>query len=457
MAEEPRFDFSEWAGAHSLVADTDSPQPLPGLTPILRGGDATEVVGTAEGVLPGGLDAEVSHFNQVDRRDDAPDRRTPYTVVLTSVPEILAFVPSLSCRPKGSGGGSSFNFGMAGDEVDSTYAADRKVELESVELRERYDVRIDPEVGDNWIRQLFSPAFIAWLCDERHREVRFELEQGALCVYRPSHLEDEDGLANLCEEAAEIARRLREEALEEDKLINAGEAALPTRRERSREAWIARNAEKVDWTSPPADVPSAMRAYRWLAMRYWKPWVYGITATVGGILIGLALLFAEEGRGLLFLLGGPFLGVSIFWTIVNDRSKAFGKWAFAGGYARTRSFELENPRLFQARNMRLGFPGVAETAFAGAVGPGGTPGNLVFSFSGRGSKRQDYNVLTVPLTPEQEASLPKPPGDDSADWAVRNHALAVWLPSHGDAKRTADGIDEFRRVAGERVEKLLSA
>src|SRR4051794_24526315 len=448
--------LASWAKAHGLQSDTGSQATLPELTPLLRRGDTTEVAARAEGVLPGGIDGELAQFNQVDHDDDGPDRRTPFTVVLVAIPEIVAFVPSLSCRPKGSEGPEIDFPGIGDGEVDSTYKPDRKVDLESVELDRLFDVRIDPEVGDNWVLQLFSPAFIAWLCDERHRDVRFELDQGALCVYRPSHLDDPAQLDSLCEEAAAVAKRIRDEALEEEGLIEAGRSALPTRKADSRDAWIESNVRKVEWPEPPPDVATPISAYRLLAMRHWRAWAYGIGVLIGGWLIAALLLAGGDGRGAAFLLLTPVAAGGIFWSMVSDRARAFAKWAFAGGYAKTRHLQLENPRLFQARNMRLGFPGVVETAFAGGVTPDGGPGHLAFSFTGRSGNRKDFNVLVVPLAAEDAGSLPPEPENGAADWAVHGGSLAVWLPSFGDAKRTAAGIDDFRRVASERVAALRS-
>lgn len=96
----------------------------------------------------------------------------------------------------------------------------------------------------------------------------------------------------------------------------------------------------------------AMKAYRGIAMRDWKPWTYGIVTLVVGWLAAALFLAGGEGDGLVFLIGAPVVAGSLFWTLVSDRSRAFAKWAFAGGYAKSRKLILMNPRLFQAQHMR---------------------------------------------------------------------------------------------------------
>ena len=134
---------------------------LPGLTPLLCKGDGRVTLSGARGQLEGGVEADLGHYTYVDADDDGPDKRYDFTVVLASVPESIGFIPRLICRPEGVSGGSTFTSGLA-DHEDSM-RRDREVDLESEELEGRYDLRVDADVGDNWVRQLFSPAFITWL------------------------------------------------------------------------------------------------------------------------------------------------------------------------------------------------------------------------------------------------------------------------------------------------------
>ena len=66
----------------------------------------------------------------------------------------------------------------------------------------------------NSLRQLFSPTFIVWLCDEAPGKFAFELVDGVLCCYVNNHKEKAGDLDAMRVASAAVATRLREEAQE---------------------------------------------------------------------------------------------------------------------------------------------------------------------------------------------------------------------------------------------------
>jgi hypothetical protein len=312
----------------------------------------------------------------------------------------------------------------------------RRVSLESEEMDDRYEVWVDEEVGSNWVRQLFSPAFMAWL-GQREKGLAFELADGALCVYRSDILESADELAALCDDAGEIAQRLRKEALEEEGRIEAGSAALPDRPGESVAAKIEAGLSEVTWEQPPPKAETAIKAYRGTSMRRPQPWLWGAGALVGTLAVGALLLVAEYFGGGILLILSPF---AAYWTwnrIVSDRARALGKAAFARGFAQSRSLQEQNPRLYQARHMRLRIPGVVEAAMTGDLPGSGRPGALVFTTAKSGKTRSDYD--TVIFEGAGEVKLPE--GEKELQLVRQESTVAIYRKSRGDRWRTAADLD----------------
>jgi hypothetical protein len=86
----------------------------------------------------------------------------------------------------------------------------RRVELESTALCERYELWVERSQDDLLLRQLFAPAFVAWLAEHPLRPC-FEYRAGTLVVYLERRLEDAGRLGWLLDATAEIARRFRRE------------------------------------------------------------------------------------------------------------------------------------------------------------------------------------------------------------------------------------------------------
>ena len=405
------------------------------LTPLLARGDVRRTEAMVSGTLAEGLDGDLAHYRYTERDSDGPDRHYSFTLILTAVPESIAFIPRLSVKPKGGPLGR-LSLRVPSFTADTMAGGDRSVDLESEEMSKRYSISVDEEVGSNWVHQLFSPAFIARLTSTQPG-LAFEVADGALCVYRSGKLESPEDLGRLCEDAGEIARRLRGEALEEEGRLEAGTAALPDQPADSFAARVEAGLAEVKWDKPPTDAFQAIRAYRGPSMRRWQPWVYGIAAFLGVLAIGGILIAGDQGPGGLLILGAPIAGWYVWNSVVNDRAKALGKAAFARGYAQSRSLREENPRLFQARHMRLRFPGKVEAALAGDLPGSGRPGALLFTNIKSGKTSTAYDVVVLEDAPN--IVLPK---DEKEVQLVRHEdTVAIYRKSKGDTRRTAADLD----------------
>jgi hypothetical protein len=406
------------------------------LTPLLARGDVRRTEGMVSGKLAEGLEGDLAYFRYTERDSDGPDRHYSFTLVLAAAPESIAFIPRLSVKPRGGPLGRLSltvpSFGAA-----DTMASDlSRVSLESEEMKKRFEIHVDEEVGSNWVRQLFSPAFIAWLTSTQPG-IAFELADGALCVYRSGHIDSQAELAALCEEAGKIAERLRGEALEEEGRLEAGTAALPDRPGESFAAKVEAGLGDVEWDQPPPDAATAIKAYRGPSMRRPEPWLWGAASLLGLLALGGLLLVGDQGFGGLLMLLAPVAAFGAWKTVVDDRAKNLGKAAFARGYAQSRSLSEENPRLFQARNMRLRFPGKVEAALAGDLPGSGRPGALLFTNVKSGKTSTAYDVVVLENAPN--IVLPK---DEKEVQLVRHEdTVAIYRKSKGDTRRTAADLD----------------
>jgi hypothetical protein len=439
------------------VADRSVAKPkqrgeLPRATPLLWRGDKRYATSLVEGQLTQGLEGTSAVYAYEFSEDSGSDVYR-WNVVLTAVPEVTGFAPSISCHARGVRFAALDDRAMGildyalGEVGDTSRMPEREVRLESEAVRSRFTLRVDRDIGENWVRQLFSPQFIAWL-EAAPEKLCFELFDGNLCVFMPQAA---GTIEEVVDAAAHVAARMREEALEEAGMATAARAAQTDRPERSLDAATARAVATVRWTRPPADEKEAIRAYWWVGMRTWKPWVYAPVILVAGLLVGTLVVVAEvesssPDEGLLGGLAMVFMSpVVAWWTFrkfVGDRARRFGRAAFAAEYAESRALTPENPRLVQARNMSLRFPGVAESAMTGVLPGTDLQATLVFSGQGSGSQRRDHNVVITALPEGLE--VPEDGGlGRELTCAVGGRAIAVWTQVTADAGRSATELDDF--------------
>jgi len=170
------------------------------LTPLLvEAGNGT--LGPAvRGGLPGGVSGIAGHLAYTR---NATFR---FSVALTELPGTTEFAPRLFCVRRGRR--------TRDDEFYGFEARHSKLWTESAALNERYAVSTSPFQDPNWLRQLFSPAFVDWLATEPPADFSFELAYGALLGSIEEDRPDAAGLRALCEATSHVAERIRKECEE---------------------------------------------------------------------------------------------------------------------------------------------------------------------------------------------------------------------------------------------------
>lgn len=184
---------------------------LPQATPLLRKGDDRYAERMLEGPLGDGLEGTLSLYTYEDQTTDGEGNTETnyyrYTVALLELPECAGFVPELYCQRKS---------GLrALERLEDVFRRSKeRVELESEELDERYEIFAGKAQDPNRLRQLFSPTFIVWLTDSAPEKFAFELVDGTLCCYVDGHRKRAAELDAVRAASAAVATRLRQESVE---------------------------------------------------------------------------------------------------------------------------------------------------------------------------------------------------------------------------------------------------
>jgi hypothetical protein len=183
------------------------------LTPLLGAGNRREcrhwMVGPLGERTPG-LTCGLGHYTWFERRraDKSTSRWVPrhFTICVVDLePGITMFPGVFLVRRRGLAG-------MLGGDWLST-GTRRRVELESAQLHERYNLWVERSQDDLLLRELFSPSLVAWLA-EHPLEPCFEYRAGTLVVYLERRLQDAGRLGWLQDATEEIAARLAREVAE---------------------------------------------------------------------------------------------------------------------------------------------------------------------------------------------------------------------------------------------------
>jgi hypothetical protein len=187
---------------------------LPPATPLLRKGDDRYTERTLQGPLAGGPQGTLALYTyEEETRDSDGNRQTNYyryTVGLLDVPECAGLVPELYCQRK---------FGLRALEglEDVFRRSKQRVELESEELLDKYEIFSGKNQDPVWLRRLFAPTFIVWLTEAAPKKFAFELVDGTLCCYVSGHKDDAEELDAVAAATASVAKRLSDEAAETSK------------------------------------------------------------------------------------------------------------------------------------------------------------------------------------------------------------------------------------------------
>lgn len=428
------------------------------LTPALVRGRRGSAVAVRAGELAPGLSGHV--FHHVFAEGAA---RRESTAVLTAIPEATAFAPAIACRDRRELGGGA----------PAQLPAERwqPTELESTAFNRRYRLLSLRGQDPIFVRELFSPALIAWLAHDVPAGFSFELNERHLVVALPGHLPPV-GVDRLCELAAEVARRLREEALEE---IGAGAAFDEAEKLRAIEA----NLGRARFERPPASPGAAVAGYREAAK--WRPTVLlsGLLwGAVGFALAGLAVTavsnpFFGLAAGLMLAPGcfgvGRFVAASRHrWGAVSVDRLALE--AFLRGYAESRGLARLDRWRFHAAHRQLPLPGVAGQVMAVPIPEAGIEGLFLTLGDAAELRSRGEEIAYTSERPLAAmalvAELAEPAGvealrraelPDGMRLESAGSTVALWQPVRGNMAFSAAGFDRFRAAAGELLAGTLAS
>lgn len=415
---------------------------------LLRGRDGSVAV-LREGELAPGLEGQLCHHVFADGGE-----RRESTVVLTEVPEGVAFVAALVCRDREELGG----------ERPAQLPSERwqEVELESVEFDRRF--RLLALVGQDplYVRELFSPATIAWLAADVPAGFSFELNERFLLVALPGHLGAAAELDGLCALAAELARRIREEAGEEGETTGLFDEA-------AKLAAIEAGLTKVRFETPPPSAGHGVDAFREAARR--RPWVI-LQALFWGI-VGFGVVGVPVGliNPFLGLIAGGVAGYLAFWVaslLAASRYRwggvsisRLGLEAFMRGYAAERDLREENRWQFHSRHRNLPLSGTAAHVMAGPIPEWGREGLFVTlgdaaELRSRGEEiayTSDHPLAAMAVvaeldSPERAARLAAAELPEGVRVDVDGATVAISRAVAGSLLFTAPRFDSFRAEAG---------
>jgi hypothetical protein len=198
--------FRSFAAERGL-ADA-SGQVVEALTPLLARAEGTRLDPALHGELPGGFPAIVGRLRFLGGHavGAAGGDEFAFLVVVTRVPESAGLVPRLFCETRGEPT-TSTQYGL---DLDSD-----SVWTESAALAARYEIRTSPYQDPNWMRQLFSPAFVDWLASSPPPGFAFELAYGDLVGSLRGERLAAAELDALWEATAAVAVAVRRESEEE--------------------------------------------------------------------------------------------------------------------------------------------------------------------------------------------------------------------------------------------------
>jgi hypothetical protein len=412
-----------------------------------------------EGDLAPGLEGTLSEHVFADGA-----KRTESTIVLTEVPETVAYVPALVCRDRATLGA-----------VPAQLPAERwaETELESAAFNRRYRLLTLAGQDQGWVRELFSPDLIAWLTDKAPAGLSFELNEGHLVIAVPGPPAGDAALETLISTATEVRDRIRREALEE-------EADPDVFDESAEVAAVVRTIDEVEWKTPPSGVQAAIESY--VDAATWKPRVLANALFVAAIGAGITVaVLALLGSVLVGLAGGLVVGIAGFivgqwwaahryrWGDVSVQRVALEAWV--RGYAKSRDLELVDRWRWHSDHRALPLPGFADHVLAGPIAPDSRIDGW-FAMLGDAAELRSVGQEIAYVSDRPLASsalvvrLDRAPSDEAIkslklpeNYSLEHagNEVCVWLAVQGNLIRTTKGSDNFRRKAGEVMAELVAS
>ncbi|MCO5315453.1 MAG: hypothetical protein M9938_04720 [Solirubrobacterales bacterium] len=202
--------FSSYAEQRGLTWQKGV-KTLDGTSSFLRKGDSRQVNQLFTGPIADGIDGSLALYTYTVESTDSDGNRDetnyPFTVVTVKMPETVAHVKDLRVQRK-----SGFK-ALEGFE-DAFRRSHERVTFESEALRDRYEIFVEKEQDQVWLRRLFSPSFIVWLTESPPKKFAFEIENGYFVAYVPKHRESTKALDEMCDVSCRVADRIRSEASE---------------------------------------------------------------------------------------------------------------------------------------------------------------------------------------------------------------------------------------------------
>jgi hypothetical protein len=201
--------FKSYAQGRSLSLQ-EGRGSLPPATPLLQRGDKRYTKCSLQGALPGGETGTVALYTYEESTTDSDgDRQTSYfhfTVMMADVSEMAPFLSEIFFQRR-----AGFRFL---DGAEDVFRSRQRVEHESDAVDKRFEIFCGKEDDLSKARQVLSPTFLVWLGENSPENFAFECVAGTLVCNVKGHKKSAAELDGLCEGAAAVAGRLREEAME---------------------------------------------------------------------------------------------------------------------------------------------------------------------------------------------------------------------------------------------------
>ncbi len=199
------------------------PTALETTTPLLHAGDRRSWRHELMGPLgESGLTARLAQY-RYDVRHESQNEKTPdkwtsyrYTICLVELEAAMPMFPGVYLRER-----RGLLGGLDHDWLDGRRLS--KVELESTDFNETYELKVAAEQDEGRLRELFDPKTIVWFSEHPLRP-HVEFRAGFLVVYVPGYIEDLGRVVWLLEAAERIAGRVVAEIGEAHATV-AGEPA----------------------------------------------------------------------------------------------------------------------------------------------------------------------------------------------------------------------------------------
>jgi hypothetical protein len=375
-----------FARAHGLEFAERTELPAKG---GLLSEDDLEQEGAATGALAEGEPGTLCRLTYTYRSNDTT-RTVKRTAAVLRIPESIGFAPYLGARER---------LAVA-------------IDLKTVELDGGGSVLAADGVDDQWLTELFSPAFAQWL-NRSPEDFAWELADGVLCVSREGYLSKESELAALCADAAHIATTIREESLEEVDSGAARRTAAKVGKRKPQDQLVDSILAKTTFDKPPADVAAARTQFRDVVVHHPSTYFISIFMTlvwmlvvnvIGGGIYGLLLNLPNPGRAVIVyqLILFVVIGYFVLRSRINGTSEKLAAEGFWQQYAKTRGLRFEDTAEFAATHAKAKLPGKPVRVMTGSFD--GLPGSLLVT--GDGFTRGDSIALVAgPMGPTATAEF----------------------------------------------------